>query len=784
MDAQKQAPNGHASDASTSSKSILFKLESPSDPNCEPQVYEWPLKVKANGFDPALELINTIDLLSKEQDLNCFFDDKFESARQNLDRSDCKTMRTYVNEYNDAVMRFRESRHNAVYEREQVSTELLQHMMSMNYHRSVLDPAKLNQYKAHTEEVYGEFSSSMISEIVRTVPVKATDRFIDLGSGVGQVVLQVAAEGMCIDSFGVEKQDNPAEYAEAMGTNFEKILKWFGKKHGNFELKHGDFLEEQFRDRIAQADVLVVNNYKFGTKLNQQLKDRFSELREGTRIVSSLEFSPLNFTISERTLGDIGCILSVKKMTTTPDGVSWTAAPFSYYVHTVDHSMIQEYFNLNGKVPIRASLFIEEESEAEMEPEVEVTTEKKHAPPSKKKAPSSLLPAQPLSIVFENQENNASDLDRVIQPTIHFAIPELEVKAAAAEDKVEDLRAEIDALKAVNSQMRTELMKDITTKTAEVGGRLPGNVNLKGKSKYEQQVHIATDVVVNHEIWLRARCKFEAELHRTEQRAEQLAKVQERVVPRALQLAKLVDFLKLSSKWDWNASLTAPSVTSVQTVRNLLKEGAGSAADEQEPSTTSNNVHNTNGTSEAETVKESNEAEVQKQKLSQERIERAKILLRNLKRGSVESSTNGKQPESRSSREHRPALGDVCPSESELVANWVKTYFSRTRSRNSGARRQSSGNSHAVQSLHAPVKSHVPGHPQSTGIPHDSDSRVRYHQARRPDIWHQQQQMSLNGRADEGQRLHRDFHNGTPPQKRSKTDHSRVSRDWKHSVPS
>ena len=86
---------------------------------------------------------------------------------------------------------------------------------------------------------------------------------------------------------------------------------------------------------FVEADVLVVINYKFGTKLNQQLKDRFSELREGTRIVSSLEFSPLNFTISERTLGDIGCILSVKKMTTTPDGVSWTAAPFSYYVHTV-----------------------------------------------------------------------------------------------------------------------------------------------------------------------------------------------------------------------------------------------------------------------------------------------------------------------------------------------------------------------------------------------------------------------------------------------------------------
>ena len=84
-----------------------------------------------------------------------------------------------------------------MYEPSHISTELLHHMMSIIYHRSVLDPAKLNQYKAHTAEVYGEFTSSMVTEIVQKVPVKATDRFIDLGSGVGQIVLQVAAEAMC-----------------------------------------------------------------------------------------------------------------------------------------------------------------------------------------------------------------------------------------------------------------------------------------------------------------------------------------------------------------------------------------------------------------------------------------------------------------------------------------------------------------------------------------------------------------------------------------------------------
>lgn len=93
-------------------------------------------------------------------------------------------------------------------------TPLLQHLMSQVYNRSITDPSKLNRYKGWSEEVYGEFTNSMISEIVQKVPIRSTDKFIDLGSGVGQVSLQVAAEAGCVSSFGVEKQDNPAQYAE------------------------------------------------------------------------------------------------------------------------------------------------------------------------------------------------------------------------------------------------------------------------------------------------------------------------------------------------------------------------------------------------------------------------------------------------------------------------------------------------------------------------------------------------------------------------------------------
>lgn len=61
------------------------------------------------------------------------------------------------------------------------------------------------------------------------VPIRPGDRFIDLGSGVGQVVLQVSAEAMCVESFGVEKQDNPAQYAKVMEVKFKEMMNWFGK---------------------------------------------------------------------------------------------------------------------------------------------------------------------------------------------------------------------------------------------------------------------------------------------------------------------------------------------------------------------------------------------------------------------------------------------------------------------------------------------------------------------------------------------------------------------------
>ena len=51
------------------------------------------------------------------------------------------------------------------------------------YNRAVTEPTRLNRYKGWSAEVYGEFTNKLISSIIGKVPIRPTDRFIDLGSG-------------------------------------------------------------------------------------------------------------------------------------------------------------------------------------------------------------------------------------------------------------------------------------------------------------------------------------------------------------------------------------------------------------------------------------------------------------------------------------------------------------------------------------------------------------------------------------------------------------------------
>ncbi|EPY79666.1 hypothetical protein CB1_000903001, partial [Camelus ferus] len=182
------------------------------------------------------------------------------------------------------------------------STGLLRHILQQVYNHSVTDPEKLNNYEPFSPEVYGETSFDLVAQMIDEIKMTEDDLFVDLGSGVGQVVLQVAAATNCKHHYGVEKADIPAKYAETMDREFRKWMKWYGKKHAEYTLERGDFLSEEWRERIANTSVIFVNNFAFGPEVDHQLKERFANMKEGGRIVSSKPFAPLNFRINSRNL--------------------------------------------------------------------------------------------------------------------------------------------------------------------------------------------------------------------------------------------------------------------------------------------------------------------------------------------------------------------------------------------------------------------------------------------------------------------------------------------------
>lgn len=217
------------------------------------------------------------------------------------------------------------------------------------------DPEKLNQYEPFSPEVYGETSYDLVCQMIDQIEITPDDVFIDLGSGVGQVVLQMAAATPCKVCFGIERADVPSRYAEAMNKYFRTWMSWYGKKYGEYKLIRSDFLTEEHREKINQATIVFVNNFAFGPAVDHQLKERFADLKDGARIVSSKSFCPLNFRITDRNLSDIGTIMHVSEMSPLRGSVSWTGKPVSYYLHRIDRTKLERYFQRLKKPQLKNS---------------------------------------------------------------------------------------------------------------------------------------------------------------------------------------------------------------------------------------------------------------------------------------------------------------------------------------------------------------------------------------------------------------------------------------------
>ncbi|EIN13327.1 DOT1-domain-containing protein [Punctularia strigosozonata HHB-11173 SS5] len=206
----------------------------------------------------------------------------------------------------------------------------------------------LRKYEAFSSHVYGELMPSFISDIVAATHLGPDSLFVDLGAGVGNVVLQAALQTGC-RAYGIEIMPAPARIARAQLEQFRLRCKMWGVSAGEVEMEEGDMLKSaRVSELLSQADVVLVNNKVFAEELNEALRPKFLDLKEGAILVSLKPFvSSLNARLTERNVDDISTIFDVTERPYHSGSVSWGSGGGSYYLHRVDragYASIRERF--------------------------------------------------------------------------------------------------------------------------------------------------------------------------------------------------------------------------------------------------------------------------------------------------------------------------------------------------------------------------------------------------------------------------------------------------------
>ena len=228
-----------------------------------------------------------------------------------------------------------------------VDLKLIERILNQTYARTVSPRLNsLRQYENGTDNVYGELLPKFVSEILRKDTKMTSDQvFVDLGSGVGNVVLQAALQVGC-ESWGCEMMENACDLAALQRLEFGARCRLWGLTVGAIHLERGDFLENREIGKVLKrADVILVNNQAFTPQLNEALTSLFLDAKEGCQIVSLKSFVPSGHKITSRNLYRACNVLNVTEKRYYSSCVSWTDAPGSYYVSIKDSSRVAAFAN-------------------------------------------------------------------------------------------------------------------------------------------------------------------------------------------------------------------------------------------------------------------------------------------------------------------------------------------------------------------------------------------------------------------------------------------------------
>ncbi|PIC33069.1 hypothetical protein B9Z55_013182 [Caenorhabditis nigoni] len=111
--------------------------------------------------------------------------------------------------------------------------------------------------------VFGNLSERQMAVTCKELKIGEKDRFIDIGCGFGQLMCTVAALTQAEVSTGIEYQDHIYDAGLLQLKFFKKLMKFFGKRHGNITIKYGDVTEKKNHSMITTSTFVFANNIAF-----------------------------------------------------------------------------------------------------------------------------------------------------------------------------------------------------------------------------------------------------------------------------------------------------------------------------------------------------------------------------------------------------------------------------------------------------------------------------------------------------------------------------------------
>ena len=104
---------------------------------------------------------------------------------------------------------------------------------------------------------------SFTANVVSQTGLRTGSLLVDLGSGVGNVLVQASLATGC-SAFGVEIMAGPAALARSQLQQMRTRCRMWGLRLGDIELVEADMLSNNRVDELlSKADVVLVNNKVF-----------------------------------------------------------------------------------------------------------------------------------------------------------------------------------------------------------------------------------------------------------------------------------------------------------------------------------------------------------------------------------------------------------------------------------------------------------------------------------------------------------------------------------------